>query len=134
MPRQIDKLIIHCSASPDTMDIGAREIDQWHKERGWRGIGYHFVIRRSGQIEPGRPIEQVGSHCKGENAHSIGICLVGTNEFTPPQFEQLKFLIAGLKIQFPWATIHGHREFPSAIAQGKTCPNFEVRDVLGEFM
>ena len=68
--RRIDSIIIHCTASPDYMDIGVKEIDRWHKDRGWSQIGYHYVVRRNGEIERGRPIEQQGAHAKGANQTS----------------------------------------------------------------
>lgn len=65
--RKIDRIVIHCSASPDNRDIGAEEIRQWHKSQGWKDIGYHWVIRRDGTIEQGRKEFDIGSHVKGFN-------------------------------------------------------------------
>ena len=75
--RKITLIIIHCSAVKPDQTSSAREIDQWHKARGWKGIGYHYVIRRDGSVEPGRPEETVGAHCQGHNSHSIGVCYEG---------------------------------------------------------
>src|SRR5690606_114532 len=75
--RFINLLVIHCAATTPLMDIGAKEIDVWHKQRGWSKIGYHFVIRRNGVIEKGRDISEVGAHVEGYNKNSIGICMVG---------------------------------------------------------
>lgn len=132
--RKIDKIIIHCSATKANQDIGVAEIDEWHKKRGWAGIGYHFVIRRNGKIEKGRPLEAIGAHCKGQNKNSIGICLAGginingepENNFTPAQFQSLRKLVADLKNNFPQATIHGHNEFAN-----KACPCFNVQEFFG---
>lgn len=129
--REINKFIIHCSATPPTADIGAFQIDEWHKKQGWSGIGYHFVIRRNGKIENGRPLEVTGAHCKGQNKNSIGICLVGgidadgkpQNNFTDAQFQSLRKLVTDLKNNFPQATIHGHYEFAA-----KACPCFNVQE------
>jgi N-acetylmuramoyl-L-alanine amidase len=74
IPRKIDLLVVHCSATVATADIGAAVIRDWHKQRGFKDIGYHYVIRRDGKIERGRPEQQVGAHVQGFNAHSIGIC------------------------------------------------------------
>ena len=67
-------IAIHHSASPD---VSVNEIDKWHKERGWQGVGYHFVVRKNGNIEPGRSLEKQGAHAKGRNKTHIGVCLTG---------------------------------------------------------
>jgi N-acetylmuramoyl-L-alanine amidase len=118
------------------MDVGFKEINQWHLDHKWEspkgvGCGYHFIIRRNGIIEVGRTIDEKGAHVEGANFDSIGICLIGTHEFNQNQITSLKRIIDGLLAQFPNATIHEHREFPSAKAQGKTCPNINVKHVLG---
>ena len=71
MKRKINKIIIHCSATPPSMDVDANTVDEWHKQRGWSGIGYHFFVKRDGQIELGRPLEKSGAHTKGHNKNSI---------------------------------------------------------------
>lgn len=131
MSRQIDHLVVHCSATPPTADIGRKEIDRWHRERGWLMIGYHFVIRRDGTVETGRLVERVGAHVEGHNKHSIGICLVGgidakgkpENNFTHEQFKALRELLFGLLSYCPEATVLGHRDFPGV---AKACPSFDV--------
>lgn len=126
--RNIDKLIVHCSATPPSMDIGAKEIDRWHRERGWLCIGYHFVIRRNGMLEFGRPVDQIGAHCKGHNKSSIGICMVGgdedmdTNDFTPEQWDTLAELLGMLKLYHPAAEVLGHHDLNSS----KACPSWDV--------
>ncbi|MDL2226984.1 N-acetylmuramoyl-L-alanine amidase [Deltaproteobacteria bacterium OttesenSCG-928-M10] len=131
--RRINYIAIHCSATKVSADIGAAEIRRWHvKDRGWRDIGYHYVIRRSGQVEPGRPLAEAGAHVSGYNSNSIGICLVGgigadgraENNFVPAQWEALKALVARLKRQHPKAVIQGHRDFPNV---KKDCPCFDAR-------
>ena len=76
--RKISLIIIHCSAvRPDQMSSAA-QIDSWHRDRGFHlGIGYHYVVRRNGEIEPGRPEYMVGAHCLHHNSHSIGVCYEG---------------------------------------------------------
>lgn len=125
-------LIVHCAATPPAMDIGVEEIDRWHKERGWRGCGYHLVIRRDGEVETGRQLDDQGAHVRGFNGCSIGICLVGgllpsktgpDINYTPEQFEALRDTIDSLRRDhFPDAEIRGHYQFDNH----KTCPNFDV--------
>ncbi|QFR42360.1 lysozyme [Pantoea phage vB_PagP-SK1] len=123
-------LIVHCAATPPSMNIGLREIRQWHKEKGWLDVGYHFIIRRDGTIEDGRDVGAIGAHCEGKNYTSVGVCLVGGVDaagkpqanFTPQQMQALKDVLAGLKVEYPEATVHGHREFAA-----KACPSFDVQ-------
>jgi len=134
--RKIKGIIIHCSATKPSMDIDAETIDDWHKKRGWSGIGYHFVIKRDGTLEHGRDIEKTGAHCKGHNKNTIGICMVGgvsennvkiaEDNFTPEQWYTLESLVENLV----WkdyveggAYIKGHNEFAS-----KACPSFDVQE------
>lgn len=132
--RKIDMIIVHCSATKPSQDIGVSEIDKWHKQQGWEEIGYHFVIRRNGQIENGRPVEKIGAHCKGHNADSIGICLVGgidtdgkpENNFTDAQFTSLRSLVLKLKFTYGILYIFGHNEFAN-----KACPCFDVKEFFG---
>ena len=133
--REINKIVVHCSATQEGKNISAATIDKWHKKRGWRGIGYHYVIGLDGLIELGRPVEQVGAHVKGHNKNSIGICYVGGVEAerdddgewvakdtrTPEQKESLLMLLKVLKKVHPTATIHGHNEFAA-----KSCPCFDA--------
>ena len=75
--REIDKIIVHCSATQEGKDISAATIDAWHKKRGWSGIGYHYVVGLNGNIEYGRSVYSTGAHVKGHNTGSIGICYIG---------------------------------------------------------
>lgn len=134
--RTIKNIIVHCSATRASQDIGAAEIDTWHKQQGWDEIGYHFVIRRNGEIEKGRALEKIGAHCRGHNAESIGICLVGgidkdgkpENNFTQNQFSALRSLTAKLQGQFSAIQhIHGHNEFAN-----KACPCFDVKEFFAQ--
>lgn len=131
--RRIDHLVVHCAATPPSLDIGRDEIDQWHKARGWSGIGYHFVIRRDGTVESGRPLERAGAHVAGHNRHSVGICLVGgvaadgrTPEpnFMPEQWKALRRVLFDLRRRWPSVEILGHRDFAGV---AKACPSFDVR-------
>lgn len=135
--RDIKQLIIHCSYTKPGMDIGAKEIRQWHTDpkprgNGWSDIGYHYVIRRNGKLEYGRAEETVGAHVAGHNAHSIGICLVGGMSekgiadcnFTYRQYQQLRRLVTNLGKRYPDAELLGHRDIPGV---SKSCPVFDVR-------
>lgn len=129
--RTIVYIVIHCSATSERANVGRAEIDVWHRDQGWSGIGYHYVIRRNGDIEIGRPAEEVGAHVKGFNAHSLGICLVGgvnerkepVDNFTSDQWDSLGLLVDGLQRKYPTATVCGHRDFPNV---DKACPSFDV--------
>lgn len=122
--RAIHKAIIHCAATPNFKVFDRADIDRWHKERGWSGIGYHYVIRVDGVVELGRPEEKIGAHCKGHNKDSIGICMIGTDEFTPEQWKALKALRKTLKAKYSGISFHGHNEFSE-----KECPGFIVSQI-----
>ena len=128
--RHIDKIIIHCSATPPDRHIGADEIRLWHiRDKGWTDIGYHSVIRRDGAVEAGRGLELPGAHTAGHNGSSIGVCLVGgvddkglpANNFTPEQWATLARLLCELTGRFSGAKVFGHRDFAR-----KDCPCFDV--------
>lgn len=75
--REIKSIILHCSATPEGKDFTVADITRWHKERGFRTIGYHYVVYRDGTVHKGRPVEQIGAHCEGHNKDSIGVCYIG---------------------------------------------------------
>lgn len=75
--RKINKLIIHCSATPEGRAVSVSDITRWHRERGFRTIGYHYVIYLDGSVHAGRPVSEEGAHCLGQNRNSIGICYIG---------------------------------------------------------
>lgn len=130
--RRIEKIIIHCSATPPHMDIGVSEIDAWHKQRGFKGCGYHYVIRKNGEIQRGREDAEIGAHVKGYNAKSIGICLVGgldknnkaKDTRTKEQTESLKALVFRLLSTYEGAEVLGHRD----LNKNKECPCFDVKE------
>ena len=103
--KKTNYIVVHCSATKPTMNIGAYEIDRWHRERGWLEIGYHFVIKRDGHIELGRPMEAIGAHAKGYNNESVSICLIGgvddknkpQENYTREQFDCLGYSIDFLR-------------------------------------
>lgn len=131
--RNITKIIVHCSATPEGRDYTVADIDRWHKQRGWQGIGYHYVVYRDGSVHPGRSVEQIGAHTSGHNANSIGVCYIGglaadgktpKDTRTPAQRAALRDLVELLRAEYPNATIHGHREFAN-----KACPSFDIKDL-----
>lgn len=129
--RHIDTIIVHCSATSPGLNYGAEQIRRWHVEdNGWSDIGYHYVIKRDGTLEEGRPLMRAGAHTKGHNENSIGICLVGgvrvsgkpEFNFTYRQMHKLLVLITDLKSQYDIKRVAGHRDFDD----GKACPCFNV--------
>jgi hypothetical protein len=112
------------------MDIGAKEIDIWHKNKGWDGNGYQDVIRRDGTLEFGRDENDVGAHVEGYNSESVGICMVGgvdkdenpENNFTKAQFKTLKRSLSFYNTLFPEAKVVGHND----LNPHKACPSFNV--------
>uniref|UniRef100_A0A6M3XXP7 Putative N-acetylmuramoyl-L-alanine amidase n=1 Tax=viral metagenome TaxID=1070528 RepID=A0A6M3XXP7_9ZZZZ len=139
--RQIRYIYLHCSAS----EWGdADEIRKWHKERGWRDIGYHYVILNAypdkasmemkkpqvyqdGEIEKGRPVAEQGAHALDYNEDSLGICLIGLNAFTGMQLLSLRGLLLELLVDYPDAKIRGHYE----VDPDKTCPNINMDYLRG---
>jgi N-acetylmuramoyl-L-alanine amidase len=129
--RQIDKIIIHCSATPEGRDVKTEEIRRWHiEERGWSDIGYHYVVELDGSVNMGRHTDSIGAHTRGENTGSIGICYVGGMDAnmelakdtrTEAQKKGLRCLISDLKKKYGTLTIHGHNEYST-----KECPSFNV--------
>lgn len=127
--RNINLIIVHCSATPEGRNVAVADIDRWHRERGFDGIGYHYVVYIDGSVHEGRPLNKVGAYCKGHNAHSIGICYIGGVDLngkpkdtrTLAQKDALVNLLMRLKRRFPKAVIRGHRDFAA-----KACPSFDA--------
>lgn len=122
MSNRPNRIFVHCSATSDFDDsIDAAKIDSWHKARGWDGIGYHYVIKRNGTIEVGRDENEIGAHARGYNTDSIGICLVGTLNFTSQQVASLVDLIIDVmnRYNIDSTNLWGHYE----VNPNKTCPN-----------
>lgn len=130
--RKIDYIVVHCTATKEGKDFKAKDIDRWHKERGWKGIGYHYVVDLDGTIEKGRNESEIGSHVAGWNKNSIGICYVGgldskgnpKDTRTEAQKEALWRLLTELLCKYPQAIIKGHRDFPNV---KKACPCFDCQ-------
>lgn len=133
--RTITFIVVHCSAVRPYQTSSADDIDKWHKRRKthgiqWKGIGYHFVIRRDGTVENGRPISETGAHVLNHNKHSIGICYEGgldengvkADTRTPEQIKALRQKLVELHEQFPKALIVGHRDLDPS----RDCPCFDA--------
>jgi N-acetylmuramoyl-L-alanine amidase len=137
LPGDVKFIAVHCSATGPAQDVGAADIDRWHRLRGFVKVGYHFVIRRDGAVETGRPLNERGAHVVDFNHNSVGVCLVGGTDgtkaqkpqanFTPAQLQALKALLSTLSARFPSAVVQGHRDFPGV---AKACPSFDVRHWL----
>lgn len=128
--RNIKELIVHCSATPEGKDFTVSQIREWHLQRGFSDIGYHYVIYRDGSIHIGRDESVIGAHCTGHNTNSIGVCYIGgcasdgktpKDTRTTEQKQSLVKLLKELKTKYPQASIHGHRDFSS-----KACPSFDA--------
>lgn len=126
-------IFVHAADTPPTMDIGWREIHQWHtRDNGWSAIGYHVVIRRDGTIEAGRPLDAVGAHVASRNSDSVGVCMIGGKgkfsgmnpeaHYTKEQLASLLVVLKELQERYPKAEVMGHRDAD----KGKQCPSFDV--------
>lgn len=128
--RTINNIIIHCSDTKEGREVSVEEIDRWHKARGWKGIGYHYVIYLDGSIHRGREDSEIGAHCSGYNRDSIGVCYIGgqnkdgkhVDTRTDRQKESLLKLLKILRQKYPKAEIKGHRDFTDK----KDCPGFDA--------
>ena len=127
--RQITEIIVHCTATRAGREFGLGDVDRWHRARGWKGIGYHYLVGLKGELWSGRPEAEAGAHCTGHNARSIGVCYVGgldgeerpADTRTEAQKRTLLTLLRGLRRRFPQAAIHSHRDFAA-----KACPCFDA--------
>ena len=145
--RNIDSIIVHCSATKAGQDFTAADIDCWHRERGFNGIGYHYVIRLDGKLEKGRDVSLAGAHCRGWNERSVGICYIGgldengrpADTRTNAQKRVLYQIIMDLQREYNILQVLGHRDTsPDLNGDGviepyeyvKACPCFDVRAFL----
>ena len=136
--RNINKIILHCSATREGQDISTETIRGWHvNERGWSDIGYHFVVLLDGTVDKARPVKRQGAHVRGKNKGSIGICYIGgcDADMNPKdtrneaQKKSLEEIITYLMESYDDATLHGHNEFSS-----KACPSFNVQEIYKELI
>ena len=129
--RDINRIILHCSATPGGRDVTVDDIRGWHMLRGWDDIGYHVCIYADGSIHKGRDIDVIGAHTHSHNLDSIGVCYIGgvDNNLKPldtmTEMQDISFLnlVKSLRLIFGELSIHGHNEFSS-----KACPSFDVQD------
>jgi N-acetylmuramoyl-L-alanine amidase len=133
--RALKRIILHCTATPEGKHFDVATIRRWHvKDRGWKDIGYHYVIYIDGSVHEGRPIEQAGAHTSGHNADSIGITYVGgcdskmkaKDTLNEAQETAMVNLIKALREEHGELSLHGHNEFAA-----KACPSFKVKDKFG---
>ncbi len=141
----IREIVIHCADTPNGRPNTIEDIDDWHRQRGFRRnlsilaefdpvalqtepplahVGYHYVIEVDGMIQKGRPLAETGAHVRMHNRISVGICLVGRDQFTLMQWAAMKVVIEHLQQQLPGVHIVGHRDFDNR----KTCPGFDVSE------
>ena len=134
--KSTDYIVIHCAATKASMDIGLTEIRKWHvQDNGWRDVGYHYIIRRNGEVELGRSIRDTGAHAAGYNHKSVSVCMVGgmakdnsaEANFTAQQWTALLDLVKQLKSNYPEADVIGHNEISE-----KECPSFDVQKWKGD--
>lgn len=129
---KVTHIVVHYSASFADQDLTVKDIDKMHRERGWQMVGYHYVIRRDGTVEQGRPESMVGAHVGNQNTGKIGICCIGgleratgpnkgVDNRTPEQVESLIKLIRDLLKRYPGAKVVGHRDLAAT-----QCPGFDV--------
>lgn len=127
--RKIDTIIVHCTATRAGVDVHADAVDACHRQRGFRKIGYHYLICLDGSIERGRDDAEIGAHCIGHNATSLGVCYVGgldkngkpADTRTPAQSIALRKLVARLCADYKVRSVHSHRDFAA-----KACPCFDA--------
>lgn len=131
--RFINRIIVHCTATPEGKAFYAKDIDRWHRANGWAGIGYHYVVDLDGKVELGRSINSKGAHAGEYNYGSIGIVYVGgmtadnkkaKDTRTEAQKESLLWLLKEMKRMYPNAQFVGHRDLPGV---KKACPCFDVK-------
>ena len=126
---RITHLILHCSATREGQDFKLADVDRWHRQRGWSGVGYHYVIELDGKVRKGRREGFTGAHCRGYNSRSIGICYIGgldsdnspKDTRTPAQRQAMESLVRYLLTKYPQAVVAGHNQLAA-----KACPSFDV--------
>jgi N-acetylmuramoyl-L-alanine amidase len=131
--RKIDKIIVHCSGTPELKDFDVKDIRDWHVNgNNWSDVGYHWVIKLDGEIQQGRLEKTIGAHCFRNNRSSIGICYIGgmdkgmdnwIDTRTDMQKDSLHKLIKDLKERYPLAKVYGHKDFTNK----KLCPSFDAK-------
>jgi N-acetylmuramoyl-L-alanine amidase len=130
--RKLDRIILHCTATPEGRHVDVDTIRVWHKARGWSDVGYHFFIYIDGSVHAGRAVEKTGAHVSGHNVTTIGVVYVGgtrreqaKRKDTMNAAQETAFvnLVKHLRDQYGPLTLHGHNEYAA-----KACPSFKVKD------
>lgn len=130
--RPIKSVLLHCSATKPTQKVTVEDINDWHRARGWDGIGYHYVIYRDGSIHTGRQLDVQGAHAIGFNKKSIGVCYIGgidkdgewQDNMTKKQEAAFRDLYKSLCTVFgSKLNLYGHNDLTPA----KACPSFKVK-------
>lgn len=137
--RNVNEIIVHCSATPEGRHVTVDTIRSWHKSRGWSDIGYHYVIYLDGSVHEGRDISRIGAHVGGRNTNTIGICYIGgvakdartpKDTRTPAQEVAIEGLISSLKAKYPTITeVSGHNQYAA-----KACPSFDSSIVYDDLV
>lgn len=137
--REINLIVVHCSATRADRDFTENDLEVCHRHRGFNGAGYHFYIRKNGDIKNTRPLEKPGAHALGYNAHSIGICYEGgldvryrpADTRTEWQKHSLRVLIRTLLMDYPGCRVCGHRDLsPDRNGDGRISPEEWVKECL----
>ena len=123
-------IVLHCSGIMPNQHQDIKDVDAYHKSKGWNGVGYHFYVRRDGTVEYGRRLDEVGAHVVNHNKHSIGICYEGgldsageaADTRTPEQVRALREIVERMHAYFPHAVIVGHHDLNPT----KPCPCFDA--------
>ena len=125
-----DMIVIHHTGNPEDDDLSAEEIHESHLAQGWAGIGYHFVIRKDGTIEQGRPMDAIGAHAYGENSHTVGIHVCGNFDLVSPtqaQVESLSYLVGWVAEYYgvtpDYMHVVGHRDLMATACPGENLYN-----------
>ena len=134
--RKINEIILHCTATKEGLNFGVKDVDRWHRDRGFKCIGYHYLILLDGTVCPGRPLNEIGAHTTGHNAYSIGVCYVGgldkngkpKDTRTPEQKLAMYKLLYDLLNTYPKAQVSCHYQYAA-----KACPCFKIEDLQREY-
>ena len=134
-----NKIILHCSATPEGKDYKMSDIDRWHKNQGWEMCGYHFIVDLDGTVEKGRPEEMIGAHTSGHNSDSIGICYIGgcdkNMRAKDTRTEQQKISMYKLvynmmnKYKLTLTNVYCHNQYAN-----KCCPSFNIGEFKTEYL
>lgn len=133
LPRRIEYLVVHCSATRATIPFTEKQLEQCHLARGFKGTGYHYYVTRDGVLHTTCPLSVPGAHALGFNLHSVGICYEGgldelghpADTRTSQQRDTLRRVLGELKGLFPGARILGHYQLSANVH--KACPCFDAR-------